>query len=231
MNLAPATELIDRTKQRGSQAVEQFLVPFTDMAEYLRDLKADYDAEPCAIQDKIVRVSTNTSRASQEDIEGPGSAGGHRLNPWYRRVYVRCTYVARGQLVQLSRYCGVALSDAAPEGAWDYGRPLSEASALAVQEMHTKLANVLETMRDLDVRGGGFMIADGVWLPEPDETIAAAPQERCATCDQPIYFANLQWRHKATKRAETLVDGHGLRGQLMKVLDHLADPTEKGRLV
>ena len=54
-------------------------------------------------------------------VEGTWSAGGNRHNPWYSRVYVESSYIARGQQVRMERYCGVALVKSAPEEAWDYG--------------------------------------------------------------------------------------------------------------
>ena len=226
---ASPAELLDRTSQRGSRSIGQFFVPFTDVDDYARELKRDFEIG--AIVDNIVRAGTHHAGfANQADVEGTWSAGGHRKQPWYSRVYVESSYIARGQQVRMERYCGVALVASAPEVAWPFGRPLSEATALLVDETHRKLANALDGLT-VDLRSGVLMIADGVWLPEPDETIAAAPQERCATCLEDIYHSNGQWRHKSTRRAEHLVDGHGLRGQPMKRLEHLADPVEKGKLV
>lgn len=227
----PPAEVQDKVQQRGSRSIGQFFVPFTTIEDYARELKKDYDS--CAIVDNIVRAGThNTGHATLQDVDGEWSAGGQRDNPWFSRVYVESSYLARGQQHRFQSYCGVALKAwVADEGALAFGQPVSAATALRVQEAHTKLGNLLAPMHDLDLRSGVLMISEGVWLPEPDETIAAAPQDRCATCGEVIYFSNESWRHKSTRRAEALKAGVGFRGRAIKELDHLADPTEKGRLV
>lgn len=230
MNQAPA-EVLEQVQQRGSRSIGQFFVPFTSIEDYARELKKDHDAK--SIVDNIVRAGThNTGHASIQDVDGEWSPGGKRDNPWFSRVYVESSYLARGQQHRFETYCGVALKAwVADEKALAYGTPISEATALRVQEAHTKLGNLLAPMKDIDLRSGVLMISEGVWLPEPDETIEAAPQERCITCDTPIYFANEAWRAKSTKRAEHLVDGHGFQGRRIKQLHHLHHPTEKDKQV
>lgn len=230
MNAVPAAEVQDKVQQRGSRSISQWMVPFTTLEDYAGELKKDHDAG--AIIDNIVRAAThNTGHATIQDVEGKWSAGGHRDNPWYSRVYVESSYLARGQQHRFETYCGVALKSwVTDEKGVAYGRPISAATALRVQEAHRKLGNLLAPMKDIDLRSGVLMISEGVWLPDPDETIEAAPEAHCATCSALIYYSNSQWRHMETGLAEHLVDGKGRYGAIQK-LDHLADPEEVGRQI
>jgi hypothetical protein len=233
--MASASELRDRTATRDAQSVAIHEVHLTSIDDFVRELRKD--AEAGVIRDGVVRYSIVDGRASEADVMRASRPGRLHVEQFegrptpYLRKFVEVAYIARDQLVKVSRYCGVAL-DPSYFDKLPGGRPLTEATALAIQEYSRAVLKVVDEYRDLDLRSGAVYVADGsAWSAAPDLEIAPVPVERCATCDELIYYKNEAWRHKATGRAEHLVDGRGTRGQARKVLHHLADPQEAGRMV
>lgn len=221
MNQSPA-EIRDQTHKRDA-TVSQFEVHFTNPAEWVADFKRDHEA----IGDLIVRVATVNRRASLDEVEGRWLPGGERIAKGWMAKSVAASYLCRGQLVKLSAYCGVTLEE--DSGLRD-PRGLTAATALKLRDTLQRVLQPLEGM-GLDVRGGGIYVAEGEWIAAPDEEIAAAPKDTCATCGEDIYHANEQWRHKKTKRAEALVATakKGVAGRPVMQLHHLADPEIKDR--
>lgn len=215
------------TRTRDAVSASSLQVRHTDPGSYLLDLKADAGLD--AIEDKIVRLAIVQGPATFEQIEAPDFVpGGHRTNPWFRSKYVTSSYQARGQLVKLSAYCGVAY--VAPKTPTSFCLDKTKECALQLQETMRRVHAPLLALK-LDVRGGGVYVEDpsDTWLAHYMESIELPPLVLCATCKTEIYFSNEQWRHVDTKRAEATIPGIGFGGRPMSILHHLADPDAEGR--
>lgn len=234
-----AAEVRDQLRNRDAAAVGQHEVRFTNVADFLADLDADY--KKGSIEDNIVRVSVIGSDASLDQIYGRPVPGGNRRGNGWQAKYVSAAYLARGQLVKLSAYCGVA-PQVAPEEAKHLPdvyrqrqRVTMDATAAKVQETVRAVLAPLDRKSDLEVRGGGVYVESGEWIADPDFSIDAPPAETCATCHHDIYFANQKWRHKDTKQAEHYIDNPDATAKSgpfgRKLLHHLADPFIEDRKV
>lgn len=222
-------ELGNALRKRDGEPVGQFEVRFTDPSAWCDDIEADYRLH--AIEDNLVRLAVINTPASMQQVMGEFVAGPHRTNPMYLCKFVEASYQARGQLVKLSCFCGVALIADAPEKAQPYGRPLTEATAKALQAATRKVLSTLAKLPDIETRGGGYYVQDGPWTAWPETPIEEPEQLVCATCGVGIYWSNNAWRHEDTRRAEAWVDD-GMDGRRpRKKLDHLADPDEPERML
>jgi hypothetical protein len=236
MNQAPPAELDTISRPRDANTVTVYEIHLTDIPEFVRRLVADFKAG--IIEHNEVWFAIVAGKASEADVmrlKHPDSTqhleSFERREAPYQRRWVEASYFRHNRQVKVSHYCGVVL-DQGLMTKLPGGRPLTEQCALAVQEHTRAILRAEDENKGLIVQTGAVYVADGRnWHQTPDLEIEAAPQERCASCDEIIYYANEQWRHKATKRAEALKPGVGFRGRDIKELDHLADPTEKGRLV
>lgn len=215
------------TRTRDAVSASSLQVRHTDPGSYLLDLKADAGLN--AIEDRIVRLAIVQGPATFEQIEAPDFVpGGHRTNPWFRSKYVTSSYQARGQLVKLSAYCGVAyVAEKAPT---EFCLTKTKECALQLQETMRRIHAPILAL-GLELRGGGVYVEDpsDTWLAHYMESIELPPLVLCATCRREIYFSNDQWRHADTKRAEETMPGVGRGGRTMQVLHHLADPEIGGR--
>lgn len=223
-------ELRDATHARDAQRVGAYEVRFTDPTAFIDSLKADAALQ--AIEDQLVWLSITSGVASLDDVEGKWTPGGRRAVQTYRSRYVEASYLARGQLVKGSFFAGVAWAEGPPPTI--AARERTEATALRLQETTRQVQSALSRIAGVDVRSGGAMHIHDLqdpWAAHPQETIETPDELVCATCSQPIYFANKAWRHKASRRAEAVRDGENAVGQPMKILDHLADPAEIGRQI
>lgn len=234
----------DRADRRDAQAVSIYGIRHTDPAAFCDELARDVAYH--RIEDPIVRLAITSGPATMEQVERKWIPGGSRANPWFRSRYVEASYIARGQLVKLSAYCGVLWSA-------DHEAPISAAAqttetALKVSATLNHVQRAIFEIGDVEIRGGGLYVETGEpWIAHPDQEIALPPAPVCATCEEPIYFANRAWRHSATRQAEATYDepcsrcggsGEGDRGRrcalcngrkVAKRLDHLADPEEAGK--
>src|SRR3990167_56644 len=91
-------------------------VRFTNPTDWIADLQSD--AALGAIEDNICRISIINAPATVEQVEGRWTPGGARQVLTYLSKHLEATYLARGQLVKLSCYCGVALKDNVTEPQW-----------------------------------------------------------------------------------------------------------------
>lgn len=217
------------TRTRDAVSASSLQVRHTDPASYLNDLRAD--AGLGAVEDRIVRLAIVSGPATFAQVEAPDFVpGGHRTNPWFASKYVTSSYQARGQLVKLSTYCGIAyVGTKAPS---PFALDKTKECALQLQETMRRIYAPLLAL-NLDVRGGGVYVEDpsDTWLSHYMESIELPPVVLCATCRREIYWSNDQWRHADTKRAEETMPGVGRGGRPMQVLHHLADPEIGGRQV
>lgn len=216
-------EARDATRTRDSVA-GHFEVRATDADAWLANLKADVAKK--AITDGIVHVAITSGPATLEQVEEKWSAGGQREAPTFASRYVTASYLARGQINVLSAYCGIVWSRGA--GAPDFARDKSEATGLRVQEVWARVDGALGQYPDLEVRSGSALHLHNVaepWIAHPQQAIERPPEPTCATCGEPIYYANNQYRHTGTRRAEAYTDAS------KKHLGHLADPSIEGRVV
>lgn len=234
MNKASPAELRDRTRARDAQDVRTYEVRFTDIDSFLEDLERDAER----IEDGIVRLAVVNFPASDQQVSDAFGSGfnphGDRHNPLYRTKTLQVAYLVRGQLVKLQHDCGIALTDKVAErfgqACADAGIEHTRRCAQALLEAANKVQRKLESIKGLDLRGGGLFVEDGSWRADLDHAIEQLPRSLCATCGEDIYYSNNAWRHKATGQAELLVDGEGRYGAV-KRLDHLADPEEAGRQI
>jgi hypothetical protein len=221
-------ELRNQTRRRDAQEVTAFEVRFTEPSSYLDVLREDHGTL-AAVADEIVWLARTSSVASLRDLYAPRWVpGGDREAPDWRRVYVECSYLARGQLNRLACYCGCALRD--PDGS--DGR--TAATAARVLEVERQLQTALSKLKGIRVRGGGALHLhdyDGDWHPAPEDGIEAIETVLCADCQEEIYYANLQWRHKKTGRAEVEIEGPRRGSRTTTRLHHLASPDEEGKQV
>lgn len=246
-------ELRDQTRNRDSRSIAPFEVHFTHPDPWVRDLEKD--AAAGAIDHNVVRTAVTSSPAHWSQAPGsPQRAFDTRPMVWHRSRYVEASYVARGQMVKLSAYCGIAWSAAHDEP--ESSRPWSEATGLLIQAAARRVLVAMSRIPDLDVRNGEslHLHAADPWVAGVQEQIDPLPELNCATCLQPVYYANGLWRHRGDSRAEAFdrdvcpeCDGRlevpGLRGRMRRcgrcamspgeilILNHLADPDEAGRKI
>lgn len=236
----------ERADTRDAQAVSVYGVRHTDPAAFCDELARDVAYH--RIEDQIVRLAITSGPATIEQTS-PGAAfvaGGSRPNPWFRSRYVEASYIAGGQLVKLSAYCGVlwAASHAPPASA----AAQTEETALRVSATLNHVQKAIHEIGEIEVRGGGLYVeSPEPWIAHPLQEIALPPAPTCATCEEPVYYANGAWRHRSSRQAEATFDepcarcggsGEGARGRrcalcngrkVAKRLDHVADPREAGR--
>lgn len=213
-----------------------FELHFTSIEDFLDELRADHgagDQGESHVKDHIVRLALRTSTASLGQLYPKQQyvPGADRPAPFMRSRFVEASYVSsRDQLVKVSAYCGIE-ADGYPEGgpAAMYAR--FEATALKAKETTHKLQAAFAALPGLVVRGGGLFVENGAWTASPESPIEAPPEQMCATCRAPIYFANNLWRHTGSKQAEAYNLGMPTPTGRRKLLDHLADPEVAGRKV
>lgn len=227
-------ELDARARSRGSRVMSFHEGHVTSVAEFVRLFEADVAAE--VVENRELWYAVVDGFASEADVKRAGGNTGNlsyfegRESP-YLRKFVEAVYFRHNKLIKVSHYCGVFLPEE-HHARLPGGVKHTEATVLAIEEASRPILRAADQHPEIELRHAAFYVSDGKdWHQSPQLDVAPAPVERCATCDELIYYANEQWRHKATGRAEALVNGRGLRGQPMKKLDHLADPTEQGRLV
>jgi len=218
-----AAELREQTTARDARSVGNFEVRFTDAAAYLQTL--EQDAQLGAIADSIVWLARTAGIATLDEVTGRWNPGGGREVESWRSMYVECSYIARGQLHKLSVYCGVARKDAQPGGD-----DRSEATALRLLETERRMQTAVSKLRGeyaLQVRGGGALHLHDLsspWMAHPDQSIEAVPEPVCATCKEPIHYANETWRHDSDNRAEATLAAEGWEGNPIRKLHHVASP-------
>lgn len=219
MTQLSAAGAADLARTRDAQ-VSPYRISHTDPASYADDLKADHALG--AIDDNVVRLAVVASGATLQQIEAPKFVpGGNREAFGFSAKYVASSYFRRGRLVTLSVYCGVSFTAAEePRGP---AEELTRACALKIQEAANRVKAAIRACPGLVQRGGGVYVDDGAdpWLAHYLAAIDAPPSELCATCGRSIYFANNDWRHEDTKRAEVLTPE--------RRIDHIADPLQAGR--
>lgn len=219
MTQLSAAGAADLSRTRDGQ-VSPYRVSHTDPATYADDMKADHALG--AIDDNVVRLAIVASGATLAQIEAPKFVpGGNRDAFGYSAKYVSSSYFRRGLLVTLSIYCGVSFTAAQePRGP---AEELTRACALKIQETANRVKAAIKACPGLVQRGGGVYVDDSgdPWLAHYLASIESVPAEVCATCGKRIYFANNDWRHEDTKRAEALTPE--------RRIDHVADPLQAGR--
>jgi hypothetical protein len=229
----------------------------TDPAAFLDELGRDRVLD--AVQDNILRLAYRTGPATYGMYNPRHMNHDQKMAPWLKARYVEASYLAHGQLVKLSAFCGIGFD---PERFKPAANIKREEAAARFEERSkatdAQLAATLERVRKasvgLDVRAGALFVEDGAWQADPDSPIETPPEPVCATCKAPIYFANQTWRHADSKQCDVFEAvecsacggtgrtemGHGTRrcercrfgmpGSI-KVLHHMADPEIEGRKV
>lgn len=213
-----------RTRDAGASP---FRVSHTDPASFCADVIADFALG--VIDDNVVRLAIAAAPATLEEVYGDVFVpGGNRATPLFSSKYVIASYFSRARLVALSVYCGVSwIAKAAPTPA---NAQLTRDTAMMLSQTLNRVKGVLKSCPSIEQRGGGVYIDDGSdpWLARYMTAIDNPPSYRCATCGEEIYYANDDWRHTATKRAEVMKDvPRG--GRIVKNIDHVADPAIEWR--
>lgn len=214
---------LDLSRDRDAQATP-YTARHTDVATYLVELVADFDAK--AIADNFVRVAIRSGPATvQELFPDQWLVQGRMVAQGYVSKHITSSYFARGALVELSVHCGIAWAE-----RWKptrIGLDHTRRTALALSQAGNRLASALMKLTGLRAQTGFVAVQTSTdpWLAHYLTTIEPLLEITCATCDEAIYYANNQWRHASTKRAEVATPGD------LKKLHHLADPIEEGRKI
>lgn len=158
--------------------------------EFLQELERDH-AEG-AVEGGIVRLTL---------ARRPPENGVHIA----KNVFVEATYTttSRNQLVRLSHYCGfiwVERDEITPSTRPEHAAK-NEATMQEANAAGTKVKSALLTM-GLDIRAGGLFIEGHAENAIHNERVPFADEVYCDGCDEPIYFANLTWRHRSDRRAD-----------------------------
>lgn len=192
---------------------------FTDPSDYITDLKADYELG--VITDNFVRLSRGNGVTTIQEVVGRWVPGGDRPHHDWRSKYVESSYVARGRLLKLSAYCGVAYVGKATPPGW--AREVSEATAQRLHQTTRKVQVAIDSLKGIERRGGSIAVADGDWTAFPGHDIEPVPELTCVHCGVAIHWSNGHWRDEAGKY-DVLVDAHGRNGGTVKKLDHEHGP-------
>jgi hypothetical protein len=215
----------DLLHRRDAVATTPFLVAYTTADDYVEELARDHARG--AVTDSIVRLAVIDAPSQLRHLEPTAPGGNRGLQGWLCK-YVCASHIARGQLVRLAVYCGVATVEAA---ATERIEAVNRATALRIQEAMNRVKTGVHKLDGLDVRGGGlYFDGEGAADPDSDTKIAPAPSVACATCGTPIHYANDAWRDEAMQ-PEVMVDAVGRGGRKAKRLDHIHDPEVVGRMV
>jgi hypothetical protein len=228
-SLLTAPEAQTATHKRDGEPVGQFEVRFTDPKAFVQDLKADHRLG--AIEHNVVRLAIVNGPANDGQVDVafrgqmPAPRVGDRHNPLFRSKYVEAAYQARGQLIKLSCFCGIAPVDDAPAKTQENAATITEATAQAIQGATRIVQAVLQQLEDVETRGGGFYVQDGAWTAWPDSPIEAPPSETCGVCGVAIHYSNGAWRDESM-RSEITVDAGFRPGTrvMRKRLDHVHLP-------
>jgi hypothetical protein len=226
MTILTEREATEATHKRDGEPVGQFDVRFTDPKAFVQDLKSDHRLG--AIEHNLVRLAIVNGPANEGQVDVafggqmPAPRVGDRHNPFFRSKYVEAAYQARGQLVKLSCYCGIAPVDDAPDKTLENSAAITDATANAIQAATRIVQAALQQLDGIETRGGGFYVQDGSWTAWPDSAIEQPPSETCGVCSVAIYYANEHWRDESG-RFEVLKDAKGRYGT-RKVLDHVHGP-------
>lgn len=209
----------------GTQSVSTYEIRFTNPEGFIEELKADLAAGH--VQDNILRLATRKAHAIMADVE-PDRAFDHRPAVLWRTHYVEASYIStRHQLVKLSAFAGVAYEGEVPETAAQWIGTLTEATRRELLRTMRKIQAAIARVEDLDVRGGGLFVEEGVWVAAPGTAIEAPEAVTCATCGVKLHWANNQFRDE-TGAFQVLVDQQGRFGPI-KAIGHIHDPIEAGR--
>lgn len=220
-------EAADLARTRDASATP-YATHHTDPASYIADLRADHELG--AVDDGYVRLAIVARQASLQELYGTQWVpGGDRPSFGFSSKRVTSSYFSRGRLVTLVVYCGVSWTlKAEPRGT--NAATLTQETALKLTATQARIKAAIKEL-GLQQRGGDVVIDEGVaFIPDEYETVEDGDTfgERCASCDKLIYYANNEWRHEDTKRAETTIAAVR-NGRAIRQLDHVADPTEVGR--
>lgn len=217
-----------QTSRRDAKSVGNFEVRFTDVDSWVNAL--ELDEKVGAIADDIVWVSVTAATATFDEVAGRMMPGGSRHNPLFASRYVEATYIARGQLQKLSKYCGISWQAEPPSAK---GRenmaPRVQECAQAIQETTRALEVVLSGHPELQVRYGGSMHLhnlDEAWMAGPHGKVEPPEKPKCAYCGVDIYWANGHWRGP-DRKFEVYTRGFNERGREGPIFDHEHAPEKK----
>jgi hypothetical protein len=237
----------------------------TDPDKWLEEFAVDYKAG--IIEGGIVRLALT---------DGPCPYGllglkGLRADDMAPHDFARAQYACAAytttrsvpQLVALSQCLGAVWGEMAFDRSYAHGPAgdewdatvkarldHNEAMKRRVYRALVHVQRVLDATDGIDVRGGVLVVEDSDWQAYPGQVIAAPPSDLCRYCDEPIYFANNAWRHRATKLAALLVEeecamcggtGRSRQGAVLcascfgnkytRREDHIAEPAEAEEVV
>lgn len=192
--------------------MSRFEVRFSRPDEWLRELALD--VEEGIVADNLARIAVTHSQATMSDLQPTLKGKDDRPSwPWFVNRWVEANYVARGQLVKLSGYCGVMcnISEAtAHRLGWaalagddrEARRALWLETNRKAEDRELELSNLLVAgvqAQGVRVRSGNMHGFDPNWTArDVNEISTPAPDKTCATCSQAIYFSNELWRHRQT---------------------------------
>lgn len=171
-----------------------------DPEAFLRELAKDKAAD--SIQDGIIRLAYRSGPGTYRML-APNHAMARtdeKLAWWFRARFVEASFLARGQLTKLSAYCGLGFNQPAFEAIHPGPSLVAKYSAIAL-ETDARLQDLVHRLQTaaegLEIRDGATYVGeDKAWLADPESPIEPVPAPRCATCNEPIYRANKQWRHQ-----------------------------------
>lgn len=170
-------------------------VQFFNPDEFLDELRTD--AAEAQVERNIVRLS-------------------HSRHPTWKRVnfhrdhHIEASYVnsESNQLVKLRAYCGwtrTAQGEVNGRIEPDVDDEHNREVLARADEIGTKLKRALQELK-LKLRTGGLFIeGDAEPASWEYERAPIADVEFCASCEEPIYFSNEQWRHTSDKRADRVI--------------------------
>lgn len=236
MTLEYMTDAEARTAshKRDGEPVGQFEVRFTDPKAFVQDLKADHKLG--AIEHDVVRLAIINGPANDGQVDVafgyplPAERVAGRHNPLFRSKYVEAAYQARGQLVKLSCYCGIAPVDDAPAKTIAAAHEIAEATAQTVQRA---LRIVQATLQQLGIepRGGGFYVQDGAWTAWPDAPIETPVVTLpCGICGVELHMAQGRWVDERGRDEALTPAGTHHNGLPKYKRDHVHLPANGGAL-
>lgn len=168
--------------------------------EFLREL--DLNAE--IVLDSIVRMDVITDVGYTHQLMpsiGRNTPDDTALPVGIEARWLHAGYSARGQIYELSAFIGlVADLEKPPRNirnhleAW---RTKNRETSERELELVRQLEAGIKAHGRLEIRTGGLHGEDPGWRAHEDIAAVANPIQACATCRQPIYYANDAFRHKS----------------------------------
>lgn len=169
-------------------------VRFSRSSEFLNELALA--VKDGAVDYDIVRLAVVSQKGTYGD-QSPqlfGTSDGNKpLHHTVKARWLEAGYTSRGQMVKLSALLGLVREGAELNDRW---RATNTATSERELELVRQLEAGIKAHARLEIRTGGLHGEDPGWRAHEDIAAVADVAQACATCGQPIYFANDAFRHK-----------------------------------